>query len=302
MESTIYHTTVMLKPSVDGLNVKSDGTYVDVTLGGGGHSREILNRLGVNGRLFSFDQDEDAIVRCENSDSRWTIVRSNFRYLRNWMRYYDIDAIDGLIADLGVSGHHFDDAERGFSFKQDAPLDMRMNRKARQSAADIVNSYSVDQLTDVFRLYGELRQAHRLASAIVARRVRQEITTTGELADTLSSLLARDRSQKDMARVFQALRIEVNHEMDALGEMLRGATELLCSGGRLVVLSYHSLEDRMVKNIMRSGNIEGSIEQDVYGRSTSPLRSLGKAEQPSAEEQAANSRSRSAKLRIAEKL
>ena len=302
MKSPIYHTTVMLEPSVDGLNIKSDGVYVDATLGGGGHSREILHRLGQEGRLFSFDQDEDAISRCDNSDPRWTLVRSNFRYLHNWMRYFGIDAIDGLIADLGVSGHHFDTAERGFSYRQDAPLDMRMNQRAKESAADVVNGYSAEQLADIFRLYGELKQARRLATAVVTARSKQSIATTGQLAAILSPLLGRDRESKDMARVFQALRIEVNHEMDALRDMLSSATSLLRPGGRLVVLSYHSLEDRIVKNVMRAGNAEGNVEQDIYGRSSAPLLSLGKAEQPSAEEQAANPRSRSAKLRIAEKV
>ena len=302
MKSPIYHTTVMLEPSVDGLNIKSDGVYVDATLGGGGHSREILHRLGQEGRLFSFDQDEDAISRCDNSDPRWTLVRSNFRYLHNWMRYFGIDAIDGLIADLGVSGHHFDTAERGFSYRQDAPLDMRMNQRAKESAADVVNGYTAEQLADIFRLYGELKQARRLATAVVTARSKQSIATTGQLAAILSPLLGRDRESKDMARVFQALRIEVNHEMDALRDMLSSATSLLRPGGRLVVLSYHSLEDRIVKNVMRAGNAEGNVEQDIYGRSSAPLLSLGKAEQPSAEEQAANPRSRSAKLRIAEKV
>lgn len=301
MESNIYHTSVMLKPSVDGLNIRFDGVYVDVTLGGGGHSREILSRLGEKGRLFSFDQDADAIARNSTSDPRWTLIRSNFRYLRNWMRYYDIDGIDGLLADLGVSGHHFDDAERGFSFRQSAPLDMRMNRDARQTAADVVNTYDAKQLTDILRLYGELRQANRIAAAIVAARTQEPILTTGQLAEVTSPLLGRDREKKDLARVFQALRIEVNHEMDALRDMLHAATTLLRPGGRLVVLSYHSLEDRIVKNVMRSGNAEGEVSQDIYGHSQSPLRALGKAQQPSDEEQGENPRSRSAKLRIAEK-
>ena len=311
MEVPNYHIPVMLEPSVDGLNVRKSGVYVDVTLGGGGHSREILFRLSEKGRLFSFDQDADAIRRCEQqipsfelSDAphgQWTLVYSNFRYLKNWMRYYGVEAIDGLLADLGVSSHHFDEGQRGFSFKSDAPLDMRMNQQARQTAADVVNTYSHEQLTAIFRLYGELQQGHRLAEALVKARSRQEIHTTGQLAEVLTPLLGRDRTQKDMARAFQALRIEVNHEMDALRDMLSAATELLAPGGRLVVLSYHSLEDRIVKNVMRAGNAEGELEQDIYGNSHSPLRPMGKPMAPSAEEQAANPRSRSAKLRIAEK-
>lgn len=302
MESAMYHTTVLLKPSVDGLNIKPDGVYVDATLGGGGHSREILSRLGPEGRLFSFDQDEDAISRFSNSDSRWVLVRSNFRYLHNWMRYYNIDAIDGLLADLGVSGHHFDTAERGFSFRQDAPLDMRMNQKAKMKASDVVNGYSEDDLSRIFRFYGEMHQARRLAATIVAQRSKTPIETTGQLAAIVTPILGRDRESKDLARLFQALRIEVNREMDALRDMLRSTTNMLSSGGRLVVLSYHSLEDRIVKNVMRSGNDEGTIDQDVYGRSSSPLRPLGKAQQPSQAEMEANPRSRSAKLRVAEKL
>ena len=302
MESAIYHTSVMLLPSVEGLNIKANGVYVDATLGGGGHSREILSRLGSEGRLFSFDQDEDAISRCGSGDRRWQLVRSNFRYLHNWMRYYGIDAIDGLLADLGVSGHHFDDASRGFSYRQDAPLDMRMNQRARSSAADVVNSYTADQLADIFRLYGELTQGRRLAAALVAARTRKPVATTGELAAIVSPLLGRDRESKDLARVFQALRIEVNHEMDALRDLLRSATSLLRPGGRLVVMSYHSLEDRLVKNTMRAGNAEGIVEQDIYGRSAAPLRAIGKAVGPTPEEMAANPRSRSAKLRVAEKV
>ena len=312
MESSFYHIPVMLEPSVDGLNVRSDGTYVDVTLGGGGHSREILRRLSANGQLYSFDQDFDAILRLQDDTELteeeianapcWTLVQSNFRYLRNWMRYYGVEAIDGLLADLGVSSHHFDESSRGFSFRADAPLDMRMNQRGGQTAADVVNTYSREQLSAIFRLYGELRQGHRLAEAIVKARSQQSITTTGQLAELLTPLLGRDREKKDLARAFQALRIEVNHEMDALRDMLTAATELLAPGGRLVVLSYHSLEDRIVKNLMRAGNVEGEVEQDVYGNSHSPLRPVGKPILPTAEEQAQNPRSRSAKLRIAEKL
>ena len=305
MEPTIYHHPVLLGSSVDGLNIKKSGTYVDVTLGGGGHSREILRCLGSQGHLYSFDQDADAIKHARSEvdgDERWTLVRSNFRYLRNWMRYYGVDAIDGVLADLGVSSHHFDEGGRGFSFRTDAPLDMRMNQQARQTAADVVNTYAEQQLANIFRLYGELRQGTRLASAIAKARQKQEILTTGELAELLTPLLGRDREKKDLARAFQALRIEVNHEMDALRDMLLAATTLLRPGGRLVVLSYHSLEDRIVKNIMRSGNVEGSLEQDVYGNSRSPLRTIGKPIVPSNEEQEQNPRSRSAKLRVAEKV
>ena len=315
MESNEYHIPVLLRPSVDGLNICQSGVYVDVTLGGGGHSREILRCLSNEGRLFSFDQDADAISRlmqeAENTGKmsadghggpRWTLVQSNFRYLKNWMRYYDVEGIDGLIADLGVSSHHFDESCRGFSFRSDAPLDMRMNQQARQTAADIVNTYSLAQLTAIFRLYGELRQAARLADGIVKARSRQEIRTTGELAALLTPLLGRDHEKKDLARAFQALRIEVNHEMDALRDMLSAAVELLRPGGRLVVIAYHSLEDRIVKNLMRAGNIEGEMVQDIYGRVQSPLMPEGKVIVPDEEELAANPRSRSAKLRIAERV
>ena len=303
MENHVYHIPVMLMPSVDGLNIKPSGVYVDATLGGGGHSREILRRLGSEGRLFSFDQDAEAIrqVEDENTD-RWVVVRSNFRYLKNWMRYYGVEYIDGLLADLGVSSHHFDEANRGFSFRTDAPLDMRMNQQARQTAADIVNNYSAQQLTSLFFLYGELRQANRLANAIVKARQRQGIRTTGELTALLMPLMAPAAQKKDLARAFQALRIEVNHEMEALREMLNATIELLSPGGRLVVMSYHSLEDRMVKNLIRAGNIEGEVRQDIFGRTQSPLRPIGKPRVADAEEQSSNPRSRSATLRIAEKV
>ena len=303
-----YHVPVLLKESVDGLNVQPDGIYVDVTFGGGGHSSEILRRLGSNGRLFSFDQDADAEQNIIG-DKRLTFVRSNFRYLKNWMRYYGVDHIDGLLADLGVSSHHFDDATRGFSFRFDAPLDMRMNKRAGQTAADVLNSYGEQQLADVFYLFGELKSARRLASAVVKARASQPLLTTGDLMALAEPLLSHgsrgdDRGlKKDMAKLFQALRIEVNHEMDALREMLLAATSLLCEGGRLSVITYHSLEDRIVKNVMKAGNVEGRLEQDFFGRVNSPFVLVNnKVITPDADEQERNPRSRSAKLRVAEKV
>ena len=296
-----YHVPVLLKESVDGLDIQPDGIYVDMTFGGGGHSREILSHLGKNGHLYSFDQDADA-ERNIVADDRFTFVRSNFRYISQWMRYYQIEKIDGILADLGVSSHHFDDETRGFSFRFDAPLDMRMNKRAGQTAADILNDYTEEQLADVLYLYGELKNARRIAKAIVAYRGHQRIETTAHLAEATEQLMRTEREKKDMARLYQALRIEVNHEMDALRDMLRGATELLREGGRLSVITYHSLEDRIVKNVMKAGNAEGKIEQDFYGRVSSPFRLIGKMITPSQEEQERNPRSRSAKLRIAEKI
>lgn len=298
----VYHIPVLLKESVDGLDINPDGVYVDVTFGGGGHSREILSRLGDNGHLFSFDQDADA----ENNivdDPRFTFVHSNFRWLSNWMRYYDIEHIDGLLADLGVSSHHFDDAERGFSFRYDAPLDMRMNREGGKTAADIVNDDTEEHLADIFYLYGELRRSRQIAAAIVKARQRKPILTTQDFLQVVDPLFRREKEKKDMARLFQALRIEVNHEMQALSEMLTSATRLLAKGGRLSVITYHSLEDRMVKNIMKSGNVNGKVEEDpVYGRKASPYDLVNnKVIVPSDEEVERNPRSRSAKLRIAEK-
>ena len=305
-----YHVPVLLKESVDGLDIQPDGIYVDVTFGGGGHSREILSRLGKKGHLYSFDQDADAEKNIV-ADDRFTFVRSNFRYISQWMRYYQVEKIDGLLADLGVSSHHFDDETRGFSFRFDAPLDMRMNKRAGQTAADILNEYTEEQLADVLYLYGELKNARRLAKAIVTARSKEPIKTTGHLLKTLSIETKEENSQfsilnsqlkKDTAKLYQALRIEVNHEMDALRDMLRGTTELLGEGGRLSVITYHSLEDRIVKNVMKSGNAEGKMEQDFYGRVSSPFRLVGKMITPSQDEQERNPRSRSAKLRIAEKI
>ena len=296
-----YHVPVLLKESVDGLDIQPDGIYVDVTFGGGGHSREILSRLGKKGHLYSFDQDADAEKNIM-ADDRFTFVRSNFRYVRQWMRYYQVEKIDGLLADLGVSSHHFDDETRGFSFRFDAPLDMRMNKRAGQTAADILNNHTEEQLADVLYLYGELKNARRLAKAIVTYRNNQRIETTAHLAAATEHLMRTEREKKDMARLYQALRIEVNHEMDALRDMLKGATELLDKDGRLSVITYHSLEDRIVKNVMKAGNAEGKIEQDFYGCISSPYRLIGKMVLPSQEEQERNPRSRSAKLRIAEKI
>ena len=298
-----YHVPVLLNESIDGLAIKPGGTYVDVTFGGGGHSREILRRLGTDGRLFSFDQDADAEKNIVD-DGRFTFVHSNFRWLANWMRYYEVEHIDGLLADLGVSSHHFDDAERGFSFRYDAPLDMRMNREGGKTAADIVNNDTQEELADIFYLYGELRQSRQIAAAIVKARTQKPILTTQDFLQVVDPLFRREKEKKDMARLFQALRIEVNHEMAALSEMLTSATKLLAAGGRLSVITYHSLEDRMVKNVMKTGNVNGKAEEDpVYGRKPSPYRLVNnKVIVPSEEETERNPRSRSAKLRIAEKL
>ena len=315
LSSATYHIPVLLKESIEGLNVSPDGTYADMTFGGGGHSRELLSRLGAGGRLFGFDQDGDAEARVESGEwlegspladgnaarGTFTFVRSNFRYLTNWMRDYGVDPLDGVLADLGVSSHHFDDSSRGFSFRFDAPLDMRMNRRAKATAADILARYDEEELARVFHVYGELKNARRLASAIVSRRRSAPVATTGDLAAVAGELLRRDREKKELAKVFQALRIEVNNEMGALEEMLLAATEMLRPGGRLVVITYHSIEDRMVKNIMKAGNVAGTVEQDFYGRITTPYRLVGKVTVPDDSEQQANPRSRSAKLRIAEK-
>lgn len=296
-----YHVPVLLQESVDGLDIKPDGIYVDVTFGGGGHSREILSRIGKNGHLYSFDQDEDAEKNILN-DNRFTFVRSNFRYLRNWMRYYGVDHIDGLLADLGVSSHHFDDETRGFSFRFDAPLDMRMNKRSGMTAAEILNNYDEEQLADIFYIYGELKNARKVASAIIKARSSKAIETTGDLMQITESLFPREREKKETAKLFQALRIEVNHEMEALKEMLYGAQEVLREGGRLSVITYHSLEDRIVKNIMKAGNAEGKVNQDFFGRTVAPFRQISnKVIVPSEEEQLRNPRSRSAKLRIAER-
>ncbi len=297
----IYHIPVLLDESINGMNLKPGGTYVDVTFGGGGHSKEILRRMDKDSRLFSFDQDEDAERNIVN-DSRFTFVRSNFRYLHNFLRYYDVEGVDAILADLGVSSHHFDDSERGFSFRFEGSLDMRMNKRAGKTAADIVNTYDEEQLANLFYLYGELKNSRKLASVLVKARMQNPIQTIGEFLEIVKPLFGREREKKELAKVFQALRIEVNQEMEALKEMLYAATEALNPGGRLVVITYHSLEDRIVKNLMRTGNIEGKAEQDFFGNVQTPFKLVNnKVIVPTDEEQTRNPRSRSAKLRIAEK-
>lgn len=297
----VYHIPVLLNESIEGMNLKANGIYADMTFGGGGHSKEILRRMGEDCHLYSFDQDEDAEKNIVD-DKRFTFVRSNFRYLRNFMRYYGVEQLDGILADLGVSSHHFDDSERGFSFRFDGKLDMRMNKRAGMTAADIVNTYDEEKLADVFYLYGELKNSRKLAATIAKARQQKQITTIGEFLDIIKPLFGREREKKELAKVFQALRIEVNHEMEALKEMLYEATDLLKPGGRLVVITYHSLEDRMVKNLIKAGNIEGKVEQDFYGNVQSPFRAVNnKVIVPTDEEINQNPRSRSAKLRIAEK-
>lgn len=294
----VYHIPAMLKETIDGLQIQPAGTYVDVTFGGGGHSRAIMNGLTSDGgRLFSFDQDADALANAID-DPRWTFVHSNFRYLRNWLDYYGVTAIDGLLADLGVSFHHFDCPERGFSFRFPAPLDMRMNQTAKRTAADIINSYSEEELARIFYLYGELNSGRAIAKNICRARSQKAILRTEDLV--AASRIPAERS-KELARLFQALRIEVNDELGALREMLVAARDLLKPGGRIAILTYHSLEDRLVKNFLRSGNLEGTIEKDFYGNNLSPFTLIEKGREASPEEVALNPRARSAKLRIAEK-
>ena len=300
-EEQTYHVPVLLNESIDGMNLQPGGIYVDVTFGGGGHSKEILRQGDESIRLFSFDQDEDAEKNIVN-DKRFTFVRSNFRYLHNFLRYHSVEQVDAILADLGVSSHHFDDSERGFSFRFDGKLDMRMNKRAGMTAAEVVNTYDEERLADIFYLYGELKNSRKLASAIAKARANKQIVTIGDFLDIVKPMFGREREKKELAKVFQALRIEVNQEMEALKEMLYAATEALRPGGRLVVITYHSLEDRMVKNIMKTGNIEGKAEQDFFGNIQTPFRLVNnKVIVASNEEVTRNPRSRSAKLRIAEK-
>ena len=300
MTDVVYHIPALLNPCMEGLDIKPDGVYVDVTFGGGGHSREILKRLGDNGRLISFDQDADAI-RNVIDDDRFTFVRSNFKYLSNFLKYHGVEKVDGILADLGVSFHHFDDSSRGFSFRFDGKLDMRMNTEAGLKASDVLENYSEEQLADVFFYYGELKNARRIASVIVKNREEKKIETISQLLDLLEPLMGKDRQKKDLAKVFQALRIEVNKEMDVLKRLLTQARNVLKPGGRIVVLTYHSLEDRLVKNFLKAGNFEGKVEQDFYGNRLSPFKLVNnKVIVPDAEEIERNPRSRSAKLRVAE--
>jgi len=297
MEQTVYHIPALLGESIDGLAVKPSGKYVDVTYGGGGHSRAILSLLGPEGRLVGMDQDIDAWNN-RLDDDRFTFAHGNFAYLENFLRYYGIDGVDGILADLGVSFHHFDDVERGFTFRADAPLDMRMNRSSSFTARDLVNTYDEERLADVLYLYGELRQSRRLAAAIVKAR---PLATTGELVEAVRRLLKPSQEKKELSMVFQALRIEVNGELDALRKLLSQSLRVLNPGGRLAIITYHSLEDRMVKNFMRTGNVEGKQEKDFFGRIDTPWRVVtGKVIVPSADEVERNPRSRSAKLRVAE--
>lgn len=300
--SNVYHIPALLIPCMEGLQIKKGGIYVDVTFGGGGHSREILSRLDETGRLLAFDQDLDAI---QNSipDKRFTFVRSNFRFLRNFLKYHGVESVDGILADLGVSFHHFDEVDRGFSFRFDGALDMRMNQRADLTAADVLNDYSEEQLSDVFYYYGELNNAKKIASVIVKSRATKPFSQISDLVSVVEPYMGKDKQKKDMARLFQAIRIEVNHEMDALKSMLMQSLEALKPGGRLVVLTYHSLEDRIVKNFMKAGNFDGKVEQDFFGNRKSPFKLVNnKVIVPDDAEIEANPRSRSAKLRIAEKI
>lgn len=300
VSGVVYHIPALLHDTVDGLNIKPAGIYVDVTFGGGGHSREILKRLGKKGRLFGFDQDLDVLKNVPD-DPRFTFVRSNFRFLKNFLRYNGVEKVDGVLADLGVSSHHFDEEERGFSFRYDGKLDMRMNTCSKISAETVLNTYSEEQLADIFYLYGEMHNARKIARTIVKSRSDQPIQGIFQLVEILKPYFAREKEKKDMARVFQALRIEVNQELEVLKKLLSASVEVLNPGGRIAVLTYHSLEDRLVKNFFRSGNFEGKIEKDFYGNVITPLRQVNnKVIVASDEELQQNPRARSAKLRIAE--
>ena len=306
----IYHIPAMLRETIQGLNIQPDGLYVDVTFGGGGHSRAILQQLSEQGKLFSFDQDLDTLQNAMHQDN-WQFVHSNFRYLRNFMDYYGVEQIDGLLGDLGVSFHHFDCPERGFSFRFSAPLDMRMNQTGGKTAADILNSYSEEDLARVLYIYGEMNNSRQIARKIVKVRGQKALTRTEDLVEVLigrsvgllnGELEIPAGAKKDLAKAFQALRIEVNDEMGALREMLLATKELLKPGGRIAILTYHSLEDRIVKNFLRSGNLEGKIEKDFYGNILSPFKLIEKGLTATLEEVELNPRARSAKLRVAEKV
>ncbi len=302
MSQEVYHIPALLPQTIAALDVRPGGVYVDATYGGGGHSRAILAALGRDGRLFGFDQDSDAIARAD-ADPRLTMVWGNFRYLANFLRFYGVESVDGILADLGVSFHHFDEADRGFSFRADARLDMRMNRRARLTAVEVINDYPEERLADILRLYGEVQGARRMAAAIVRARSAGRIERVSRLLEVLEPLIDPRRQKKELACVFQALRIEVNGELDALRRFLTASLEVLRPGGRLAIITYHSLEDRLVKNFMRSGNFEGRLEKDIYGRAHTPLRPCGsKPVTADAAEVEANPRSRSAKLRVAERI
>ena len=296
----VYHTPALLNETIEGMNIKPDGVYVDVTFGGGGHSKEILTRLGAKGKLLGFDQDEDAVKNIIQDD-RFIFVKSNFKYLKNFLRYHNIEKVDGILADLGVSSHHFDEADRGFSFRFDGALDMRMNTQSPLTAAVLLNTYSEEKLADVFYLYGELHNSRKIARTIVNARTNAPFDRIFPFIEVLKPFFGREKEKKDMARVFQALRIEVNKEMDVLKALLDQSLEVLNPNGRLVVLTYHSLEDRLVKNFIRSGNFEGNIEKDFYGNVLSPFKAVNnKVIIAGNEEIGRNPRARSAKLRIAE--
>lgn len=304
MTEKVYHIPALLPETIAALDVQPGGIYVDATFGGGGHSRAIMERLDLSagGHLYSFDQDEDAVKRAP-TDSRFTMVYSNFRFITNFMRYYDVDSVDGVLADLGVSFHHFDDTERGFSFRFDGPLDMRMNRQASRSAADLLNSMSEEKLAEILYVYGELKQSRAMARSIVKARTTVPFATIGQLVETVKQHIDPRKEKKELAQIFQALRIEVNDEMGALKELLQGALQVLKPGGRLAVITYHSLEDRLVKNFMKTGDFAGKAEKDFFGKIAAPMKPLGnKPIIPGADEIERNPRSRSAKLRVAVKL
>lgn len=302
MTQEVYHIPALLPQTLEALDIRPDGKYIDATFGGGGHSRAIVDKLGPDGHLYSFDQDEDALKNAIDSPV-FTMVYGNFRFISNFMRYYGVEHVDGILADLGVSFHHFDDASRGFSFRSDGALDMRMNRHATKTAATILQEYSEQQLANIFYLYGELKQSRRIASAIVAARQKENINTVGKLIAICTPLINPQKEKKELACIFQALRIEVNGELDVLRSFLEQSVMLLDKGGRLAILTYHSLEDRLVKNFMKFGNFEGEPRKDFFGKIDAPLKQLtSKPIVPSDDEIAVNPRSRSAKLRVAEKI
>ena len=297
-----YHVPVLLAESIEGLNIKPNGTYVDLTFGGGGHSRLIMEKLNRQGRLFAFDQDEDALANAID-DKRFVLIPSNFKYFRNFLRYHGVSMVDGILADLGVSSFHLDSHERGFSFRFEGPLDMRMNRRASLSAKTVVNNYEAEDLMKIFRLYGELNEAKRFANAICRERSNKQIETVEDLAELLKPMIPQKIQNKTLAQVFQAIRIEVNHELDVLKSMILNAEKCLVQDGRLVIISYHSLEDRLVKNYFRNGNFEGDDNPDFMGNRTVPFEQINrKVIVPTEEELERNSRARSAKLRIGSKL